>query len=84
MRIRKTLLDIKEEITCSNFISLMIYIITEAYISNMYPIFAQQGYENPHKAIGRIVYVNCHLANKHVGIEVSQAILPHTVFEVVV
>ncbi|KAL9381871.1 hypothetical protein Peur_024906 [Populus x canadensis] len=62
----------------------MIYIITGAYISNAYPIFAQQGYENPHEATGRIVCVNCHLANKPVDIEVPQAVLPNTVFEAVV
>ena len=62
----------------------MIYIITRAYISNVYPIFAQQGYENPHEAIGCIVCVNCHLANKPVGIEVLQAVLLDIVFEVVV
>jgi apocytochrome f len=50
----------------------------------VYPIFAQQGYENPHEAIGCIVCVNCHLANKPVGIEVLQAVLLDTVFEVVV
>ncbi|KAH1097546.1 hypothetical protein J1N35_014467 [Gossypium stocksii] len=49
----------------------MIYIITEASISNAYPIFAQQGYENPREAIGRIVCANCHLANKPVDIEVE-------------
>ncbi|KAJ6886401.1 hypothetical protein NC651_026941 [Populus alba x Populus x berolinensis] len=75
MRITKTLLDIKEEIACSIFVSLMIYIITEAYISNMHPIFAYQGHENPHEAIGRIVCVNCHLANKHVRIEISYMVV---------
>ena len=57
-------------------ILLMIYIITGASISNAYPIFAQQGYENPRKATGRIVCANCHLANKPVDIEVPQAVLP--------
>ncbi|KAI9095689.1 hypothetical protein K1719_026249 [Acacia pycnantha] len=67
---------IKEEITRSISISLMIYIITRAPISNVYPIFAQQGYENPREATGRIVCANCHLANKPVDIEVPQAVLP--------
>jgi len=30
--------------------------------SMAYPIFAQQGYENPREATGRIVCANCHLA----------------------
>ncbi|TYI10175.1 hypothetical protein ES332_A09G124400v1, partial [Gossypium tomentosum] len=62
----------------------MIYIITGDSISNAYPIFAQQGYENPREATGRIVCANFHLANKPVDIEVPQAVLPDTVFEAVV
>lgn len=49
-----------------------------------YPIFAQQNYENPREANGRIVCANCHLAQKPVEIEVPQAVLPDTVFEAVV
>jgi len=46
-----------------------------------YPIFAQQAYENPREATGRIVCANCHLAQKTVEIETPQAVLPNTVFE---
>jgi apocytochrome f len=49
-----------------------------------YPIFAQQNYESPREATGRIVCANCHLAQKPVEIEVPQAVLPDTVFEAVV
>lgn len=49
-----------------------------------YPIYAQQGYENPREATGRIVCANCHLAEKPVDLEVPQAVLPDTVFEAVV
>ncbi|THU43075.1 hypothetical protein C4D60_Mb00t01950 [Musa balbisiana] len=70
--------------TRSISVSIMIYVITRASISNAYPIFAQQGYENPREATGRIVCANCHLANKPVDIEVPQAVLPDTVFEAVV
>jgi apocytochrome f len=49
-----------------------------------YPIFAQQNYENPREATGRIVCANCHLAQKPAEIEVPQAVLPDTVFEAVV
>lgn len=52
--------------------------------SEAYPIFAQQNYENPREATGRIVCANCHLAKKAVDIEVPQAVLPNTVFEAVV
>nr|YP_010760210.1 cytochrome f [Cuscuta haughtii]WEY30177.1 cytochrome f [Cuscuta haughtii] len=63
---------------------LMMVILTWTSISSAYPLFAQQGYENPREATGRIVCANCHLANKPVNIEVPQAVLPDTVFEAVV
>nr|YP_010598611.1 cytochrome f [Koenigia nummulariifolia]WAL02645.1 cytochrome f [Koenigia nummulariifolia] len=75
---------IKEQITRTISVSLIIYIITQSSISDAYPIFAQQGYENPREATGRIVCANCHLANKPVDIEVPQAVLPDTVFEAVI
>nr|WKK50181.1 cytochrome f [Ochrosphaera neapolitana] len=53
-------------------------------ISFAYPVFAQQAYESPREATGRIVCANCHLAQKPVEIEVPQAVLPDTVFEAVV
>lgn len=49
-----------------------------------YPIFAQQNYENPREATGRIVCANCHLAQKSAEIEVPQSVLPDTVFEAAV
>jgi apocytochrome f len=33
-------------------------------VSYAYPVFAQQAYENPREATGRIVCANCHLAQK--------------------
>jgi apocytochrome f len=53
-------------------------------ISYAYPVFAQQAYENPREATGRIVCANCHLAQKPVEVEVPQAVLPDSVFEAVV
>lgn len=53
-------------------------------ISHAFPIFAQQAYENPREATGRIVCANCHLAQKPVEIEVPQGVLPDSVFEAVV
>nr|YP_003795593.1 cytochrome f [Pteridium aquilinum subsp. aquilinum]ADK47575.1 cytochrome f [Pteridium aquilinum subsp. aquilinum] len=53
-------------------------------VSNAYPILAQQNYENPREATGRIVCANCHLAKKPVDIEAPQSVLPDTVFEAVV
>ncbi len=39
-------------------------------IVNAFPVYAQQAYENPREATGRIVCANCHLAQKPVEIEV--------------
>lgn len=58
--------------------------LNAACTAQAYPIFAQQGYENPREATGRIVCANCHLAQKPVDIEVPQAALPDSVFEAVV
>nr|YP_009673789.1 cytochrome f [Cuscuta chapalana]QDF46490.1 cytochrome f [Cuscuta chapalana] len=66
----------------SAFLIMMILIRTS--VSSAYPLFAQQVYENPREATGRIVCANCHLANKPVNIEVPQAVLPDTIFEAVV
>nr|YP_009395802.1 Apocytochrome f [Herposiphonia versicolor]ARW64782.1 Apocytochrome f [Herposiphonia versicolor] len=46
-----------------------------------FPIYAQQGYENPREATGRIVCANCHLAQKEVNIEIPKSVLPNTIFE---
>ena len=69
------------------FIILSLGILVSAIspkISYAYPVFAQQAYESPREATGRIVCVNCHLAQKPVELEVPQAVLPDTVFETVV
>nr|YP_009571977.1 cytochrome f [Scurrula notothixoides]QBH75414.1 cytochrome f [Scurrula notothixoides] len=84
MQMRNTRSWIKEKKIRYIYLLPIIYIITQASISNAYPIFAQQVYENPREATGRIVCANCHLANKPVDIEVPRAVLPDTVFEAVV
>lgn len=48
-----------------------------------YPIYAQQNYENPREATGRLVCANCHLAQKPVNLELPQSVLPNSVFEAV-
>lgn len=75
---------IKKCVIRSISILILIKIIVWPYSSQAYPIFAQQAYENPREATGRIVCANCHLAKKPVDIEVPQSILPDTVFEAVV
>jgi len=49
-----------------------------------FPIYAQQAYENPREANGRIVCANCHLAQKPTEFEAPSSILPDTVFETIV
>jgi len=58
----------------------MLITVFAPLISNAFPIFAQQAYENPREATVRIVCANCHLAQKPVEIEVPQGVLPDTVF----
>jgi apocytochrome f len=53
-------------------------------VSYAYPVFAQNAYQNPREATGRIVCANCHLAQKTTEVEVPQAVLPDTVFETTV
>jgi apocytochrome f len=74
-----------------SFLKALILSISIAFAFNMsapeanaYPIFAQQNYENPREANGRIVCANCHLAQKVAELEVPQSVLPDTVFEAVV
>ncbi|EME28508.1 [pt] cytochrome f [Galdieria sulphuraria] len=53
-------------------------------IVNAYPIYAQQAYENPREATGRIVCANCHLAQKDIQLNIPKSVLPNSVFEAVV
>uniref|UniRef100_UPI00300351FC apocytochrome f n=1 Tax=Anunuuluaehu liula TaxID=3049639 RepID=UPI00300351FC len=68
------------------FISLSIICISliNSSYANAFPLYAQQGYDDPREATGRIVCANCHLAQKPVEIEAPQAVLPNTVFETTV
>ena len=63
-------------------ISIINVIIITNFNTNAFPIYAQQGYDNPREATGRIVCANCHLAQKPIEIEVPKSILPNTVFEI--
>ena len=49
-----------------------------------FPIYAQQAYENPREANGRIVCANCHLASKPTEFEAPTSVLPDSVFETIV
>lgn len=71
-----------------NLISYFMYIISISLIFTLqtyaFPIYAQQGYDNPREATGRIVCANCHLAQKTVHIETPKAVLPNSIFEAIV
>ena len=45
-----------------------------------YPFWAQQNYENPREATGKIVCANCHLANMTTQVEVPQSVGANSVF----
>jgi apocytochrome f len=62
--------------------SLVIFIFPKE--SFAFPIYAQQAYENPREANGRIVCANCHLAQKPTEFEAPTSVLPDTVFETIV
>ena len=49
-----------------------------------FPIYAQQAYESPREANGRIVCANCHLAQKPTEFEAPTSVLPDSVFETLV
>jgi apocytochrome f len=49
-----------------------------------YPFWAQENYEAPREATGRIVCANCHLAEKPTYVEVPQSVKPDSVFKAVV
>jgi apocytochrome f len=49
-----------------------------------YPFWAQENYESPREATGRIVCANCHLAEKTTYVEVPQSVKPDSVFKAVV
>lgn len=49
-----------------------------------YPFWAQENYESPREATGRIVCANCHLAEKPTYVEMPQSVKPDSVFKAVV
>ena len=61
--------------------SLMFFNPTETLA---FPIYAQQAYDNPREANGRIVCANCHLAQKPAEFEAPTSVLPDSIFETVV
>lgn len=52
--------------------------------ASAYPFWAQQNYDSPREATGRIVCANCHLGSMPTEVEVPQSVLPDSVFKAVV
>ena len=63
---------------------LTVGLLIGAQPSWAYPFWAQQNYENPREATGKIVCANCHLAKKLTQVEVPQSVMPDSVFKAVV
>ena len=64
---------------------LMIFsIIINPTPANAYPFWAQQNYESPREATGKIVCANCHLAQMPTIAEVPQSVGADSVFKAVV
>ncbi len=59
-------------------------ILIEPSTSMAYPFWAQQNYENPREATGKIVCANCHLANMTTQVEVPQSVAADSVFKATV
>jgi len=70
-------------IILSSFIAGITLLINPS-TSWAYPFWAQQNYENPREATGKIVCANCHLANMKTQAEVPQAVAADSVFKAVV
>jgi apocytochrome f len=66
------------------FTSILGFTLCISQKANAFPIYAQQAYQNPREANGRIVCANCHLAQKPAELETPQAVLPDSIFESVV
>ena len=78
------LLQFKQERFLQTIFGCLLGIFVFPYSSFAFPIYAQQAYENPREANGRIVCANCHLAQKPTEIEAPTSVLPDSIFETVV
>ena len=67
---------------CSFIVGFSLFLIPQA--SWAYPFWAQQKFENPREATGKIVCANCHVASMPTRAEVPQAVAADSVFKTVV
>lgn len=68
----------------TSFLFLFLVMLGSPCKTFAFPIYAQQAYQNPREANGRIVCANCHLAQKPTEYEAPSSVLPDSVFETVV
>jgi len=73
-----------QNVPFSIFTTILSLLLLFPQSSLAFPIYAQQAYENPREANGRIVCANCHLAQKPTELESPASVLPDSVFEAVV
>ena len=59
-------------------------LVSNPNVANAYPFWAQQNYESPREATGKIVCANCHLAQMPTIAEVPQSVGADSVFKAVV
>ena len=80
--ISKTMSRSLKLILFSVFIGFSIFLIPQPTWA--YPFWAQQKFENPREATGKIVCANCHVASMPTRAEVPQAVAADSVFKTVV
>ncbi|MBA60148.1 MAG: apocytochrome f [Euryarchaeota archaeon] len=67
----------------SSIFAILVFLIGPSQV-NAYPFWAQQNYESPREATGKIVCANCHLAQMPTIAEVPQSVGADSVFKAVV
>ena len=80
--LKKTIM--KKIISYLCFVFLMFNILFNSAPLNAYPFWAQQNYESPREATGKIVCANCHLAQMPTIAEVPQSVGADSVFKAIV
>jgi apocytochrome f len=69
-------------LVCSIIFGFSIFLVPQTTWA--YPFWAQQKFENPREATGKIVCANCHVASMPTRAEVPQAVAADSVFKTVV
>ena len=67
-----------------SLLAVFCLLIANPNFANAYPFWAQQNYESPREATGKIVCANCHLAQMPTIAEVPQSVGADSVFKAVV